>query len=191
MSPELHGQLLTGKLLGRGAAGLLQVLFWAISIPILLRFGSATLGGMLSSIEVTPGLLILGVIYFILGYLLFAVVSLAIAAICSTVREAQGIAPLFTLMAVAPFWFLSLLMFFPDSPVWVVLSFVPFTAPVLVMLRLGITGVPVWQLVATMAVLAASVLGGLWIAAKLLRIYLLMYGKRPRIREIVRALRAG
>jgi len=184
-------QLLTGKLLGRGAAGLLQVLFWAISIPLLLRLASATIGGFLSTIELTPGLLILGVVYFVLGYLLFAVVALAIAAICSTVREAQGIAPLFTLAAVAPFWFISLLMFFPNSPIWVVLSFVPFTAPVLVMLRLGITGVPVWQLVASMAVLVASVLGGLWIAAKLLRIYLLMYGKRPRLREIVRALRAG
>jgi len=191
LSTVSPGQLLTGKLLGRGAAGLLQVLFWAISIPLLLRLGSATLGGMLSSIEVTPGLLVLGVVYFVLGYLLFAVVALAIAAICSTVREAQGIAPLFTLAAVAPFWFISLLMFFPDSPIWVVFSLVPFSAPVLVMLRLGITGVPVWQLVASMAVLVASVLGGLWIAAKLLRIYLLMYGKRPRLREIVRALRAG
>ncbi len=184
-------QLLTGKLLGRGAAGLLQVLFWAISIPLLLRLASATIGGALTSIQASPGLLVLGVAYFVLGYLLFAVVSLAIAAICSTVREAQGIAPLFTLMAIAPFWFISLLMFFPNSPIWVVFSFVPFSAPVLVMLRLGITGVPAWQLAVSMAVLVASVLGGLWIAAKLLRIYLLMYGKRPRIREIVRVLRAG
>jgi len=101
------------------------------------------------------------------------------------------IAPLFTLMAIVPFWFISLLMFFPNSPVWVVLSLLPFTAPVLVMLRLGITGVPTWQLVASMAILIVSVVGGLWIATKLLRIYLLMYGKRPRLREIVRALRAG
>ena len=177
-------QLLTGKLLGRGAAGLLQVIIWAVSIPLLLRLASATIGGLLSTIEVTPGLLILGVVYFILGYLLFAVVSLAIAAICSTVREAQGLAPLFTLMAIAPFWFISLLMFFPNSPIWVVFSIVPFSAPVLVMLRLGITGVPVWQLAVSMAVLVASVLGGLWIAAKLLRIYLLMYGRRPRIRAV-------
>ena len=183
-------QLLTGKLLGRGAAGVLQVLVWAVSMPLLLRLASAAIGGALRSIEVAPGLLVLGVIYFVLGYLLFAVVSLAIAAICSTVREAQGLAPLFTLAAIAPFWFISLLMFFPDSPVWVVLSFVPFSAPVLVMLRLGITGVPAWQLAVSMAILVASVLGGLWIAARLLRIYLLMYGKRPRLREIVRALRA-
>jgi len=191
LSSVTPGQLLTGKLLGRGAAGLLQVLVWAVSIPLLLRLASAAIGGALSSVQASPGLLVLGVVYFVLGYLLFAVVSLALAAICSTVREAQGLAPLFTLAAVAPFWFISLLMFFPNSPIWVVLSFVPFTAPVLVMLRLGITGVPAWQLAVSMALLVASVLGGLWIAAKLLRIYLLMYGKRPRIREIVRALRAG
>lgn len=47
-----------------------------------------------------------------------------------------------------------------------------------------------WQLVASMIVLVLSVVGGLWAAAKLLRIYLLMYGKRPRLRELVRALRA-
>ena len=191
LSTVSPGQLLTGKLLGRGAAGLLQVLLWVVSIPLLLRLASAAIGGALSTVQVTPGLLVLGVVYFILGYLLFAVVSLAIAAICSTVREAQGIAPLFTLAAVAPFWFISLLMFFPNSPIWVVFSIFPFSAPVTMMLRLGITGVPAWQLAVSMAVLVASVLGGLWIAAKLLRIYLLMYGKRPRIREIVRALRAG
>ena len=188
VSPQ---QLLTGKLLGRGAAGLLQVLIWVISMPILLRLASSTIGGILSTIQLPPGLLLLGITYFILGYLLFAVVSLAIAAISSTVREAQGIAPLFTLAAVAPFWFVSLLMFFPNSPVWVVFSIFPFSAPVLVMLRLGLTGVPAWQLVISMVVLALSVACGLWAAAKLLRIYLLMYGKRPRIREIVRALRAG
>jgi ABC-2 type transport system permease protein len=188
VSPE---QLLTGKLLGRGAAGLLQVLVWAISMPILMRLASSTVGGFLSTIQLPAGLLLLGITYFILGYLLFAVVSLAIAAICSTVREAQGIAPLFTLAAVAPFWFVSLLMFFPNSPVWVVFSIFPFSAPVLMMLRLGLSGVPTWQIVVSMVVLALSVAGGLWVAAKLLRIYLLMYGKRPRLRELVRALRAN
>jgi len=191
LSTVSPGQLLTGKLLGRGAAGLLQVVFWVVSMPLLLRLASSAIGGVLSSIQMPPGFLVLGVVYFILGYLLFAVVSLAIAAICSTVREAQGLAPLFTLTAIAPFWFISLLMFFPNSPIWVVFSIVPFSAPVMVMLRLGISGVPVWQLVVSMAVLVVSVLGGLWIAARLLRIYLLMYGKRPRLREIVRALRAG
>jgi len=103
------------------------------------------------------------------------------SSICSTVREAQGI---------APFRFVSLLMFFPNSPVWVVFSIVPFSVPVLMMLRLGLSAVPTWQLVASVVVLVTSVASGLWVAAKLLRICLSMYGKRPRLREIVRAIRA-
>jgi ABC-2 type transport system permease protein len=78
-----------------------------------------------------------------------------------------------------------------NSPVWVVFSIFPFSSPVLVMLRLGLSGVPPWQLVVSMLVLVGSVAGGLWVAAKLLRFYRLMYGKRPRLRELVRAGGAG
>jgi ABC-2 type transport system permease protein len=183
-------QLLAGKLLGRGVAGLLQVSIWVLSIPLLLKLASSTIGGFASAIQLPPGFLVIGVIYFVLGYSLFAVLSLAVAAVASSVREAQGLAPIFTMFAIAPFWFVSLLMLFPDSSVWVVFSFVPFSAPVLVMLRLGLTNVPAWQVAASMAVLAASVIGGLLLAAKLLRIYLLMYGKRPRLRDIARSVRA-
>ena len=57
------------------------------------------------------------------------------------------------------------------------------------MLRLGLTGVPVWQLAVSIAVLVLSIIGGLLLAAKLLRAYILMYGKRPGIGEIIRNLR--
>jgi ABC-2 type transport system permease protein len=77
-------------------------------------------------------------------------------------------------------------MLFPDSPVWIVFSIFPFSAPVLVMLRLGMFGIPAWQLAASMVVMVLSIIAGLLLAAKLLRIYLLMYGKRPTVREIVR-----
>jgi ABC-2 type transport system permease protein len=127
-----------------------------------------------------------GVIYFILGYLVFAVLSLCLAAISPTAREGQGLAAIFTMFSVAPFWFFSLLMLFPDSPVWIVFSIFPFSAPVLVMLRLGMFGIPAWQLAASMVVMVLSIIAGLLLAAKLLRIYLLMYGKRPTVREIVR-----
>jgi ABC-2 type transport system permease protein len=79
-------------------------------------------------------------------------------------------------------------MLFPNSPVWIAFSFFPFSAPVLVMLRLGLYGIPVWQLAASMAVMVLSIIAGLLLSAKLLRIYLLMYGKRPNIREIARNL---
>jgi ABC-2 type transport system permease protein len=82
-------------------------------------------------------------------------------------------------------------MLVPNSPIWIAFSIFPFTAPVVVMLRLGLTGVPTWQLIASIAVLVLSIAGGLLLAAKLLRAYLLMYGKRPRLGEIIRNLRSG
>jgi len=184
-------QLITGKVLGIGAAGLAQVVVWVISIPFLLNLASSSIGGFLSMIQIPANFLVLGVAYFILGYLLFAVLSAGVAAISTSVREGQGLASIFTLFVIAPFWFFSLLLAFPNSPIWVVFSIFPFSAPVLVMLRLGMTGVPAWQLIASMAVLVLSIVGGLLLAAKLLRAYVLMYGKRPSLREIIRNLRSG
>jgi len=184
-------QLITGKVLGIGTAGLAQVVVWVISIPLLLNLASSSIGGFISTIQIPANFLVLGIAYFILGYLLFAVLSAGVAAISATVREAQGLAGIFGIFAIAPFWFYSLLLLFPNSPIWVFFSIFPFSAPVLVMLRLGMTGVPAWQLITSMAVLVLSIVGGLLLAAKLLRTYILMYGKRPSLGEIVRNLRSG
>ena len=181
-------QLITGKVLGIGAAGLAQVVVWVVSIPFLLNLASSSIGGFISTMQIPTYFLVLGVAYFILGYLLFAVLSAGVAAISTTVREGQGLASIFTLFAIAPFWFFSLLLAFPNSPIWVVFSIFPFSAPVLVMLRLGMTGVPAWQLAVSIAVLVLSIVGGLLLAAKLLRTYILMYGKRPNLGEIFRNL---
>jgi ABC-2 type transport system permease protein len=183
-------QLLAGKVLGLGAAGLMQVIVWVISFPLLLKLASSSIGGLIGTLQVPGGFWILGVVYFILGYLMFAVLSASIAAVSSTVREAQGLAGFYGVFCMAPFWLLSLLLLHPTSPIWIVFSIFPFSAPVLTMVRLGLIGVPVWQLVASMGVLVLSIWGGLLLAAKLLRTYVLMYGKRPTLKEISRNLRS-
>jgi ABC-2 type transport system permease protein len=182
-------QLLTGKVLGLGTIGLVQVLIWVVTFPVLLNLASSSIGGFISTIHVPANFWVLGVLYFILGYALFAVLSASVASISSTVQEAQSLAGLYTITNVAPFWFVSLLMIFPDNPVWVVLSIFPFSAPVMTMMRLGLTGVPAWQLAVSMAVMALAIVGGLLLAARLLRGYMLMYGKRPGLGQIVRSLR--
>ena len=184
-------QLLTGKVLGLGAAGLAQVIVWVLSFPLLLKLASSYLGGFLSSLQVPAGFWVLGVVYFILGYLVFAVLSACIAAVTSSMQEAQGLAGIYTVFIFSPFWFLSLIMLYPNNPAWIVFSAFPLTAPVLTMMRLGVTGVPAWQLALSLAVLVASVIGGLLLAAKLLRTYLLMYGKRPGLAQIARGLRGS
>jgi len=144
-----------------------------------------------STLQVPAYFWVLGILYFILGYSMFAVLSASIAAISSTVQEAQGLAGFYGVFCIAPFWFLSLLVLYPTSPIWIVFTIFPFSAPVLTLMRLGLTGVPVWQITASMGVLVLSIWGGLLLAAKLLRTYLLMYGKRPTLREISRNLRSG
>jgi ABC-2 type transport system permease protein len=184
-------QLLTGKVLGLGVAGLAQIIIWVISFPLLLKLASSSIGGFISTIQLPANFLALGVVYFILGYSVFAVLSASVAAISPTVQEAQGYSSIYTLFAIAPFWCFSLLLLFPNNPVWIVFSIFPFTAPVLVMLRLGLTGVPVWQLAVSITALVLCIIGGLLLASKLLRTYILMYGKRPNLGEIIRNLRSG
>jgi len=184
-------QLLTGKVLGLGFAGLLQVGVWVISAPLLLNLASSSIGGFVSAIELPANFLVLAVVYFILGYLLFAVLSAAIGAISSNSREGQQLIPIFTMPTFIPLWLGSLQFMFPESPIWVVLSIFPITAPVEVMIRLGVTDIPAWQLATSIAVLALSIIGGLLLTAKVFRTYLLMYGKRPGFGEIIRSLRSG
>jgi ABC-2 type transport system permease protein len=182
-------QLLTGKVLGLGVAGLVQVIVWVITLPLLLNLASSSIGGILSYIHVPAGFWVLGVVYFILGYAVFAVLSAAVASITSTFQEAQSLSSIYTMFNIAPFWFLSLLMLFPTSPIWIIFTIFPFSAPVLTMIRLGLTGVPAWQMGVSITLLILTVIGGLWLSARLLRVYTLMYGKRPKIGEIIRNLR--
>ena len=165
---------------------MLQVVVWVISLPLLLKLASSSVGGFLSNIQVPANFWILGVVYFVLGYLFFAVVAASVASLSSSVQEAQGIAGIYTLFNVAPFWFISLLLLYPSSPAWIVLSIFPLSAPVLTMMRLGLIGVPAWQLAISILVLALSVAGGLFIAARLLRAYMLLYGKRPNLATVIR-----
>jgi ABC-2 type transport system permease protein len=184
-------QLIIGKVLGKGAAGLVQVVVWVISAPLILGLASSSIGGFLKTLQVPPNFYILCIIYFILGYLLFAMISTAIGAITPSAREGQQLATIFTLPAIAPLWFSSAIMLFPNSPVWVVLTIFPITAPVTLMLRLGSTDVAAWQIALSILVLLLSIVVGLLFTARIVRAFLLMYGKRPGFGEIIRNLRSG
>jgi ABC-2 type transport system permease protein len=182
-------QLLIGKVLALGLAGLLQVLVWLLSTPLLLRLASASFGGFLSRVQIPVNFLLLGIVYFILGYLLFAVLSIGVGAISSNAKEANNLALFYTLGCFVPLWLSSLNMFFPNSPIWVVLTIFPVTAPIMTMLRLGTSIVPAWQIVASIAVLAFSIVGGLSLSIKIFRMHMLMAGKRASLAQLVQTLK--
>jgi len=182
-------QLLTGKVLGLGAAGLVQVAVWLGSAGILLNMASSTIGGFISTIHIPANFMTLGLVYFILGYLLFAVLSAGVGAVSPTTRDAQQLSAIFTVAAIVPFYFMPFLLNNPNNPISTVLTLFPITAPVTVMARLGLSDIAAWELIVSMMILILSIMGGLWLSAQIFRSYLLMYGKRPGLKEIIRSIR--
>jgi ABC-2 type transport system permease protein len=182
-------QLLTGKVLGLGAAGLVQMLVWLLSARWLAGMASTTIGGLLSTLQIPGNLLVLGIVYFILGYLLFAVLMAGVGSISTTSREGQQLSTIFTMIGVIPFMLAPFIMENPNHVVTQALTLFPITTPITIMIRLGLADIPVWELAVSITLLVASIIGALLLAAKVFRTFLLMYGKRPGFGEIIRSLR--
>jgi ABC-2 type transport system permease protein len=129
------------------------------------------------------------VIYFVLGYLLFATLMAVAGSMGTTQRESQQIAGIFSFAAAIPFMTMGFVFTNPNSPLAVALSYIPLTSPVMMLLRLGINPVPAAQVAISLALLVASIALSLWAGAKIFRASLLMYGKRPGLKDLARAFK--
>jgi ABC-2 type transport system permease protein len=183
------GQLLAGKVIGLGIAGLVQIIVWLISANFLMRIASANFGNVIGVLNVSLDFWILGIIYFILGYLFLAVIMAGVGSISPTAREGQQMSTLFTIPVIIPIYFMGLIMQHPESIGVKILTFIPITAPLTVIVRLGLSEIPIWELLVSILILILSIIGCFVLATKLFRIYLLMYGKRPGLKEILRSFR--
>jgi ABC-2 type transport system permease protein len=182
-------QLLAGKVLGLGAAGLVQIIVWLISANFLMKIASATWGNVIGSLQVPPDFLILGVVYFILGYLFMAIIMAGVGSISPTAREGQQMSAIFTIPVIIPIYFMGLIMEHPENIVVKILTFIPITAPITVIVRLGLSEIPLWELLVSIGILILSIWGCFVLTTKLFHTYLLMYGKRPDLKEIVRSFK--
>ncbi len=183
-------QLLTGKVLGLGAAGLIQIVIWLMSSVILLAIASLFFS-LPEGLSIPVGLIIFGIIYFILGYLLFGILMATLGSIGSTARESSQWTGIFVMPAVAPLILIPLFIENPDHLIFTVFTLFPLTAPVAAIMKLSIGAMPVWELVISIAILIASIIGAMWLASRVFRTFLLMYGKRPSLREVRRYIREG
>ena len=107
----------------------------------------------------------------------------------TTMRESQQIAGIFTFAAAIPWIAIGFMFSNPNSPLAVVLSYIPLTAPVMMLIRLGFGQVPTIQIITSLALLVVSIVFSLWAGAKLFRVGLLMYGKRPGLQDLARAFK--
>ncbi|MCS7178818.1 MAG: ABC transporter permease [Anaerolineae bacterium] len=182
-------ELMAGKVLGLGALGLTQVLIWLASAWGFTG-GMATLLALVGRVGIPTRVFVLGVVYYLLGYLLYAVLMAGVGALGTTMRESQQLAGIFSFIAVIPYMLAGFLMVNPNAPLARAFSFFPLTAPTTMMLRIPLGEVPWVDVAGSIGVLLLSIPAALWFGAKLFRVGLLIYGKRPTMREIWRILRS-
>jgi ABC-2 type transport system permease protein len=183
--------LLMGKLLGVGAAGLTQFMVWALSLFAISVGGAGMMaamgGGKLP--EISPLLLAGLLVYFLLGFLLYSALFAAVGAAVNTSQEAQSLAfPVMMPLIVGVMMF-PMVMQAPDSPASVVMSLIPFFTPLLMFLRIAVLTPPMWQIALSILLTGLTIAGVLWVAARIYRVGILMYGKRPTFPELVRWVR--
>lgn len=183
-------QLLSGKVIGLGAAGLIQIVIWLISAVALFAIASIFIS-LPEGLTIPIGLIVFGIVYFVLGYLLFGIMMTTIGSIGSTARESSQWTGIFVMPAVAPLVLVGLFGSNPDHIIFTVFTLFPLTAPVAAIMKLSIGAFPIWELLLSIAILIASILGAMWLAARVFRTFLLMYGKRPSLREMRRYIREG
>lgn len=181
-------ELLAGKVLGLGALGLTQVVIWLVSAFGLSR-GAVSLLGVALPLLTRSEVFVLGLVYYLLGFLVYAVLMGAVGALGTTMQESQQLAGIFSLMAAIPLMLGGFMFSNPNMSLLRALSWFPLTAPTMMLLRLPMAEVPVVDVVGSIVVLLISIPVLLWAGAKVFRMGLLMYGKRPSLAQVVRALR--
>ena len=174
--------LLVGKLFGLGGAGLLQLAIWLSMavVPLIL---------MIAGFALSPLIVVLCLVFFILGFLLYGTLITATGVIGTTAKDMQQIGMMWVFGIIAPVVFIEVLLRKPHGLTARVLSYVPFTSPTTMMLRIGAGGIPWWEIVLSIAWLTLTIVVVLRFAARIFRTGLLMYGKRPTIPEIFRWVR--
>lgn len=185
-------QLMAGKILGVAGVGLTQFILWAVSAAALSAYGltmSRSLGQSHFSIHIPGILLVSFVVYFVGGYLLYASMFAAVGAAVSDHNDAHQIQAPIVYMLVASILLFGLISRDPNSNTALVLTLIPFFSPILMVYRIALETPPLWQIVLSLFILALTTAGIVYATARIYRVGVLMYGKRPSLVEIVRWMR--
>ena len=185
-------ELMSGKILGVGAAGLTQLAIWAIAGGVLSTAGLGMMAAMKGAgfnFNIEPRILIFLPLFFIFGFLLYSSAFAALGAAVNSEQEAQQlqfIVMLPLIMAISS-WFP--VMREPQGGFAIAVSMFPFTSPIMMFLRLVVSEPPWWQVALSLGLLVATIYGMVLLCARIYRVGILMYGKKPTLPEIIRWLR--
>jgi ABC-2 type transport system permease protein len=176
-------ELMAGKVLGLSGLGLTQMAFWAlIGVVVSVEFGVQLIGAG------DVGFLVL---YFVLGYLLYAAIFIAAGSPLSTEQEAQQVTSYLVMLLIIPLVLAIPVMKDPGA-VWIkILSFVPLLTPTMMAMRIPIQRPEWWEILATVVLMVLSIAGAMVAAGRIFRIGILATGKAPKLADILRWIKTG
>jgi len=180
-------RLLTGKFIALGLMGLLQNVLWVVTALVLMRLGGRTFA-LPAVYQLPPEFLLWGIVFYIFGYGLYASQMAGVGALVPNLKEASQATIMVIFPMIVPLFFMGILVEDPNGTLAVILSLVPWTAPVTMMLRLASVSVPLWQLLASSALLAGTAYLILRSVARLFRAQTLLSGQPFSAKVYVNAL---
>jgi ABC-2 type transport system permease protein len=183
-------EMMAGKMIGVGSVGLTQVFIWLIA-AILLTTTSlvSSLAGGNVHVSLSGMQIVFFVVFFVLGFMLYASIAAALGAMTNSEQELQQLNMFLVMPLACCFFAMGIIVSDPNSVTSTVLSLIPFMTPLIMYLRMSLAMPPVWQIALSIALMIGTIYAILWVASRIYRVGILMYGKKPTLPEILRWLK--
>ncbi|MEA2464962.1 MAG: type transport system permease protein [Acidobacteriota bacterium] len=186
-------ELLTGKIVGVAAVGLTQIFVWLTMIAI--AGGSAVATASMADINLTqfirPSVFFYFFVFFILAYMTYVCIYAIAGAVCNSEKEAQQFVMPIMMVMMMPWFLMMPIVLNPDAPFAIGFSLAPVFGPITMFVRTLVTEPPMWHVLVSIAVSIATIAAFFWITAKIFRVGILSYGKRPTLPELWRWLKVA
>ncbi|OGF64859.1 MAG: hypothetical protein A2Y62_17900 [Candidatus Fischerbacteria bacterium RBG_13_37_8] len=188
--------LMLGKLIGVGAVGLTQYLVWSILGIIVLLYGASIAmffnpQAVMSTMPVIPVThFIYFVIYFLLGYFLYSTMYIIVGSMVDNEQDAQNLQAPLIVFLVIPMLIAPMVLINPDSKISVILSLIPFFTPIVMFLRITVLTPSFWQIILSLVLSIVTILLMTWIAARVYKVGMLMYGKKISFPELIKWIKS-
>jgi ABC-2 type transport system permease protein len=178
-------ELMSGKILGTGSVGLTQIGVW-FAMAAMGASRSAYLRTTMTALDVGPILIVYFLAFYVMGYLLYSAIFAGVGAIFNSIDEAQQWNFVVILPLIAAAAMILPVATASDAPMAVAGSMFPFCSPILMFERLAVHDPPLWQTALSLLLLIGTIVGAMIVSARIYRTGILMYGKRPTLREVSR-----
>jgi len=181
-------ELMAGKIIGVGAVGLTQVAIWMAAGAALSLSSMVASSAHLK--DIVSWKVVLGFpLFYLLGYVFYSALYAAVGAMCNSQQEAQQIQQLVTIPLMIPAFLISYVAQYPNAPLSVVASILSVTSPLIMYARIAMNSAAPWEIVTSLAIQLAAIYVIILLSAKVYRVGILMYGKKPTLPEIIRWLK--